>query len=72
MTEKRRRAAAVRVALAAVLAWVSAAREELLEVLGIGMIVTGVAMWSVPVAFIVAGVSVLLIVHPPLPARWRR
>ena len=30
-----------------------------LELLGVALVVTGVAMWSIPVAFIVAGVAVV-------------
>ena len=71
MTEKRKRGAAVLAALAAVLAWVASARDELREVLGAGLIVAGVAAWSVPVALIVAGVAVLLSVYR-IPVRVRR
>lgn len=71
MTDKRKRGAAVLAALAAVLAWVTAARVELREALGAVLIVWGVALWSAPVALIVAGIAVLLTVHR-IPVRWRQ
>lgn len=34
--------------------------SELLEILGFALIVAGVALWSVPAAFIVAGVGLIV------------
>lgn len=36
------------------------------------LIVGGVALWSIPVAMVVAGLAVLLIAHPITIRRWRR
>lgn len=44
------------------------ARAELvstgLDVLGSGLVVAGISLWSVPVALVVAGIAVLLAAHP--------
>lgn len=53
------------------LAAVLAVPSTVLDVLGAGLIVAGVALWSAPVAFVVAGVFLLIAAHP-LPPRWFR
>lgn len=67
MTEKKKRATASTV-LAVVVGFLVAYRDVLLDALGAVLIVAGIALWSVPVALIAAGVAVLLIVHP-IPVR---
>jgi cytochrome c-type biogenesis protein CcmH/NrfF len=46
--------------------------ENALEIVGTVLIVVGLALWSVPVALVVAGAAVLLMAHPiRIPRRWR-
>ncbi|MEV7874517.1 hypothetical protein [Microbacterium sp. NPDC089188] len=70
MTDRIKPRAALAAAWAVLLAFLATFRDEVLEVIGVALIVAGLAMWSPPVALIVAGVAVLLVVHP-LPSRWR-
>lgn len=44
--------------------------EAVLELLGAGLIVAGVALWAPPLAFVLAGIAVLLIAHPLPITRW--
>ncbi|UUE19333.1 hypothetical protein [Microbacterium sp. J1-1] len=46
-------------------------RATLLDAAGAALIVAGLALWSIPVALVVAGVAVLLIAHP-IPIRRSR
>lgn len=70
MTDRTKPRAALAAAWAVLRSFLATFREDLLEALGVLLIVVGVAMWSPPVALIIAGVAVLLIVHP-LPVRRR-
>lgn len=63
MTDRMKPARAV---LAVLASFLRAFRVEILEVVAVVLIVGGVAMWSLPVALVVAGVAVLLIAHPPI------
>jgi len=49
----------------------AAARATVLDIIGAGLVVAGIALWSIPVAVVVAGVAVLLIAHP-IPIRRAR
>ncbi|WP_292729631.1 hypothetical protein [Microbacterium sp. UBA837] len=46
--------------------------STILDILGALLIVAGVALWSIPVALVVAGVAVLLAAHPITVRGWRR
>lgn len=70
MTDRMKPRAALAAAWAVLRSFLATFRDDLLEALGVLLIVAGVAMWSLPVALIIAGVAVLLIVHP-LPVRRR-
>lgn len=70
MTKRTKAREAVAAVLAALVAFAVAHRASVLEVVGSLLIVGGVAMWSVPVALILAGVALLLIAHP-IPLRWK-
>lgn len=41
------------------------------ELLGVGLVVGGLAMWAPPVALIVAGLGCFVIAHP-IPRWWNR
>ncbi len=45
--------------------------STVLELAGAALIVAGVALWSVPVALVVAGVLCLLVAHP-IPRWWEK
>ncbi|REC98338.1 hypothetical protein DEU35_1438 [Microbacterium sp. AG157] len=70
MTDRMKPRAALAAAWAVLRSFLATFRDDLLEALGVLLIVVGVAMWSLPVALIIAGIAVLLIVHP-LPIRRR-
>ncbi|MDR6691475.1 hypothetical protein J2X55_002398 [Microbacterium sp. 1154] len=70
MTDRMKPRAALAAAWAVLRSFLATFRDDLLEALGVLLIVVGVAMWSLPVALIIAGIAVLLIVHP-LPVRRR-
>ncbi|MDQ1111172.1 hypothetical protein QE418_000620 [Microbacterium testaceum] len=70
MTDRMKPRAALSAAWAVLRSFLATFRDDLLEALGVLLIVVGVAMWSLPVALIIAGIAVLLIVHP-LPVRRR-
>lgn len=46
--------------------------STILDAVAALLIVGGVALWSIPVALVVAGLAVLLIAHPIPIRRWRR
>lgn len=64
MTDRMKPRAALVAAWAVLRSFLLTFRVEVLEVLGVLLIVAGLALWSLPVAFVVAGVAVLLSVHP--------
>tara|TARA_R100000365_G_C2745286_1_gene74089 strand:- start:311 stop:514 length:204 start_codon:yes stop_codon:yes gene_type:complete len=67
MTENKKRSVWAR--LVAALAGV--VPSTVLDLVGAALIVAGIALWSVPVALVVAGLLVLVAAHP-LPSRWFR
>lgn len=46
-------------------------RSTLLDGVGAALVVAGVALFSIPAGFIVAGIAVLLVAHP-IPIRGRK
>ncbi|KAA9110175.1 hypothetical protein [Microbacterium rhizomatis] len=72
MTERRKPLEVVAAAFVAVVAFLAAEWQDVLEVVGMLLIVVGIGLWSLSAGLIAAGLALLLVVYPAIPRRWRR